>query len=76
MELLIFAACVLFALAGLGAAKNAAWQPCPGQTQVPIYPGIAPDSQPVTVPETSSLLHVVALADTGRKQTFKFKEIP
>jgi acetyl esterase/lipase len=53
MKPLISAVCVLFVLAGLSAGQTLGWQPSPGHTQVPIWPGIAPDSQPVTGPETS-----------------------
>jgi acetyl esterase/lipase len=52
MRPLIFATAVLFICGGLGAQKNPAWQPSPGHTQVPIWPGAAPDPQPVKGPET------------------------
>jgi acetyl esterase/lipase len=54
MKPLISAVCVLFVLAGLSSGQDHGWQPSPGHTQVPIWPGIAPDSQPVTGPETST----------------------
>jgi acetyl esterase/lipase len=50
---LILALCVVFACGGLG-AQQAAWQPSPGHTQVPIWPGAVPDAQPVAGPETST----------------------
>jgi acetyl esterase/lipase len=50
---LIFALCVVFASGALS-AQTSAWQPSPGHTQVPIWPGAAPDAQPVTGPETST----------------------
>jgi acetyl esterase/lipase len=53
MKPLIFALGVLFVLASLSSGQDHGWQPSPGHTQVPIWPGIAPDSQPVTGPETS-----------------------
>ena len=28
-------------------ARQAAWQPSPGYTQVPIWPSVIPDAQPV-----------------------------
>jgi acetyl esterase/lipase len=40
----------LFACGGLG-AQTYLWQPSPGHTQVPIWPGIAPDAQPAPGPE-------------------------
>src|SRR5438128_2599784 len=46
----IFALCVVFAFGGLS-AQTPAWQPSPGHTQVPIWPGAVPDAQPVADPE-------------------------
>ena len=46
----IFALCVLFAV-GAASAQTPAWQPSAGHTQVPIWPGAAPDAQPVSNPE-------------------------
>jgi acetyl esterase/lipase len=34
-------------------AEPAGWQPSPGHTQIPIWPGVAPDVQSVPGPETS-----------------------
>ncbi len=53
MKALIFALCVVFACGGLSAQKSG-WQPSPGHTQVAIWPGTAPDAQPVAGPETSA----------------------
>ncbi len=53
MKPLIFALCVVFAFGGLS-AQIPAWQPSPGPTQVPIWPGKAPDAQPVTGPEAAA----------------------
>src|SRR2546423_7867589 len=50
MKPLIFALCVVFAFGGLS-AQTPVWQPSPGHTQVPIWPGTAPDAQPVAGPE-------------------------
>jgi len=50
MKPLIFALCVVFAFGGLR-AQTPAWQPSPGHTQVPIWPGAVPDAQPVAGPE-------------------------
>jgi acetyl esterase/lipase len=50
MKSLIFALCVVFAFGGLS-AQTPAWQPSPGHTQVPIWPGAGPDAQPVAGPE-------------------------
>ncbi len=53
MKPLIFALCVVFALVGLS-AQTPTWQPSPGHTQVQIWPGAAPDAQPVVGPEDSA----------------------
>jgi acetyl esterase/lipase len=50
MKPLIFALCVAFAVANLKAQTHV-WQPSPGHVQVPIWPGAAPDPQPVKGPE-------------------------
>jgi len=50
MKPLVFALCVVFACGGLS-AQTTAWQPSPGHTQVPIWPGAVPDAQPVPGPE-------------------------
>jgi hypothetical protein len=52
MQSLLVAACSVFACYTL-LAQNPAWQPSAGHTQEPIWPGIPPDAQPVTGPETS-----------------------
>jgi acetyl esterase/lipase len=50
MKPLIVTFCVVYAFGRLSAQTNV-WQPSPGHTQVPIWPGIAPDEQPVPGPE-------------------------
>ena len=50
MKPLIFALCVVFVCGSLGAQTNV-WQPSPGHTQLPIWPGAVPDAQPVPGPE-------------------------
>src|ERR1700689_2722730 len=50
MKPLLFALWVGFALGGLS-AQQTAWQPSPGHTQVPIWPGAVPDAQPAAGPE-------------------------
>jgi acetyl esterase/lipase len=47
-----FALCVVFGFSALSAQKPV-WQPSPGHTQIPIWPGAAPDPQPVAGPEYS-----------------------
>ena len=49
---LVFAVCVVLAFGGLN-AQTPAWQPSRGHTQVPIWPGAVPDSQPAAGPEVS-----------------------
>src|SRR5260370_12143583 len=53
MKPLLFALCVVFAFGGLS-AQTPAWQPSPGHTQVPIWPGAVPDPQPVAGPEVTT----------------------
>src|SRR4029077_12307925 len=52
MRTLIFALCVVFAFGDLS-AQTPGWQPSPGHTQVPIWPGTVPDPQPVAGPEVA-----------------------
>jgi acetyl esterase/lipase len=47
----MFAICAVFSIAPLG-AQVPSWQPSPGHTQVPIWPRVPPDAQPVAGPET------------------------
>ena len=44
---------VLCFLGGLS-AQTSAWQPSPGHTQMPIWPGAVPDAQPVAEPEVTT----------------------
>jgi acetyl esterase/lipase len=50
MKSLILVLCVVFALRDLS-AQRPVWRPSPGHTQLPIWPGAAPDPQPVAGPE-------------------------
>src|SRR5215471_4557842 len=52
MKPLLFALCAVFAFGGLS-AQQTAWQPSPGHTQVPIWPGAGPDAQSVAGPEVA-----------------------
>jgi acetyl esterase/lipase len=67
MKALIFALCVMFASVGLN-AQTFVWQPSPGHTQVPIWPGTAPDIQAVRGPEVATPT-VGNWRDTGRPAT-------
>ena len=51
MKPLIFALGVGLAAVSLS-AQTPSWQPTPGHTQIPIWPGAMPDARPVTGPET------------------------
>ena len=53
MKLMIFALFAVFASAGL-AAQPTVWQPATGHTQIPIWPGAAPNAQPVPGAETKT----------------------
>jgi acetyl esterase/lipase len=48
----ILALCIVFAFGGLR-AQTPGWQPSPGHTQLPIWPGAPPDAQPVAGPEVA-----------------------
>ena len=51
MKPLIFALGVGLAAVSLS-AQTPSWQPTPGHTPIPIWPGAMPDARPVTGPET------------------------
>lgn len=53
MKPFVSALCPLF-LFGCLAAQTYVWQPSPGQTQIPIWPGAALDAQPVAGPEVAA----------------------
>jgi acetyl esterase/lipase len=53
MKPLIIVLCVVFAASGLS-AQTLAWQPSPGHTQAPIWPGAVPDAQPLAGPEDTA----------------------
>jgi acetyl esterase/lipase len=50
MKMWLFASVLLGAVCPIS-AQNAVWQPSPGHTQIPIWPGAAPNPQPVKGPE-------------------------
>jgi acetyl esterase/lipase len=52
MKSLIFAFCVVFPF-GAVCAQTPTWQPSPGHTQLPIWPGAVPDAQPAKGPESA-----------------------
>jgi acetyl esterase/lipase len=47
------ALCFVFAVGGMS-AQTAVWEPSPGHTQIPIWPGAVPDAQPLAGPEVST----------------------
>lgn len=53
MKPLLLALILSFAFSGLSAQRTL-WQPSPGHTQTPIWPGPAPDQQPVAGPEDAT----------------------
>jgi len=53
MKRLLIALGVVVAFGGLR-AQTPAWQPSPGHSQVPIWPGAVPDSQPLVGPEDAT----------------------
>src|SRR5918912_928252 len=54
MKGLLFAVYFVFACASL-LAQRPSWQPSPGHTQVPIWPGITPDAQFGPPPNTETM---------------------
>lgn len=50
MRTLLAMLCAMLAVTG-AQAQTPLWQPAPGHTQVPIWPGAVPDAQPVPGPE-------------------------
>ncbi|HEX4265772.1 MAG TPA: alpha/beta hydrolase [Verrucomicrobiae bacterium] len=50
---LAFAFCILSAI-GCANSQTNVWQPSPGHTQMPIWPGAVPDAQPAAGPEYST----------------------
>jgi len=54
MKPLFFALFSVFAVAALN-GQQISWQPSPGHTQMPIWPGAAPDSQQVAGPELAAV---------------------
>jgi acetyl esterase/lipase len=52
MKPLILAFCVVFGFSALR-AQVPPWQPSPGHSQVPIWPGKAPDAVPIAGPEST-----------------------
>ena len=59
MKPLIFALGLVFATGGVR-AQTPAWQPSPGHTQIPIWPGVVPDALP------AAKLHVETTEPGGR----------
>jgi acetyl esterase/lipase len=51
MRSLLFTFCVMCAFGDLSAQTTTVWQPTAGHAQLPIWPGGAPDAQPVAEPE-------------------------
>ncbi len=51
MKPLLCALYVAFGFCGMS-AQTPVWQPSPGHTQVPIWPGAVPDAQPAAAPES------------------------
>lgn len=55
MRVWVFVLCVVFGLSGLH-AQTPGWQPGPGYTQVPIWPGAVPDARPTAGPEKTEMV--------------------
>src|SRR5690349_5940881 len=61
MKLWTVALCLL-AICGSAPAKTMVWMPAAGHAQIPLWPGTAPDAQPMPGPETEALRteHLIA----------------
>jgi acetyl esterase/lipase len=68
MRLLLVALCVGSALISLN-AQSQLWQPSSGHTQIPIWPGAAPDARPAPGPETVAVTGSEELI-AGRPYTY------
>src|SRR5947207_15903129 len=72
MKTLILVLCLVFAFRDLTAqdsVRKFTWQPSPGHSQIPIWPGVPPHAQPVAGPEsTITLLKEKSVA--GRPWTY------
>jgi acetyl esterase/lipase len=56
MKPLLLTLCILSAFAALRSqqpSQQPVWQPSPGHTQIPIWPGKVPDARPAKGPETA-----------------------
>jgi acetyl esterase/lipase len=60
----IFALFFVFAFDGLSAQKPG-WQPSPGHTQIPIWPGAVPDAQPAAGPEVATMAKGLIAGKSG-----------
>ena len=54
-----FVTCILFACGSLS-AQTSVWQPSPGHTQLPIWPGVAPDALAQLVREPEYVTNVLS----------------
>ena len=63
MKPLLFALCTAFGFCSLS-IQEPVWQPSPGHTQIPIWPGAAPDPQPVRGPENMETAGKIRRLDT------------
>lgn len=72
IKTLFVAACVVCMAGGLPAQQTPTWQPSPGHSQMPIWPGEPPDQQPVAGPEES---HWWPTAPTGPPGGFSVSHV-
>ena len=54
MKRALLAGLTPFLALGALSAQQTAWQPSTGHTQIPIWPGVAPDARPALGPETAT----------------------
>ncbi len=56
INFLKFAFCILLAFDFVG-VQASVWKPSSGPTQIPIWPGSAPNSQPIAKPEEMKIIN-------------------
>ena len=66
MKPLFCAVCLLVIIPVCRCARAAPWQPSPGHTQTPLWPGTPPDATPTAGPEESRIVPVSEAAVAGQ----------
>src|SRR5208283_554607 len=69
VKLVTFAICAIFSFAPLR-AQTSLWQPSPGHVQIGIWPGTAPDAQPVAGSEVAEVAGTTSHLVAGRSWNY------